>query len=148
MQDAKRLIGRCEAPAPVIKRTCIQPNMLSHAMKGRVSIRKRRTRRLPRWFAYSVAFFTTETSHSAPAGTDRIHVAETPDPIEASGGMKIAPHYTLKTAPRPKVVVIPAQSGDSQTMVDWIRKSAESADVVMSVCTGAYLLANTGLLSG
>jgi YHS domain-containing protein/putative intracellular protease/amidase len=75
-------------------------------------------------------------------------VAETPDPIEASGGMKITPHYTLETAPRPKVVVIPAQSGESQIMVDWIRKSAESADLVMSVCTGAYLLANTGLLSG
>jgi putative intracellular protease/amidase/YHS domain-containing protein len=75
-------------------------------------------------------------------------VAETSDPIETSGGMKITPHYTLEAAPRPKVVVIPAQSGDSQTMVDWIRKSAESADVVMSVCTGAYLLANTGLLSG
>lgn len=32
-------------------------------------------------------------------------------------------------------------------MLDWIRRSTETADVVMSVCTGAFLLANTGLLS-
>jgi len=75
-------------------------------------------------------------------------VAETLDPIAVSGGMKVTPNYTLKTAPRPKVVVIPAQNGDSDAMLDWIRKSAESADVVMSVCTGAYLLAGTGLLAG
>lgn len=75
-------------------------------------------------------------------------VAETSDPIEVSGGMKVTPNYTLKTAPQPKVVVIPAQAGDTDAMLDWIRRSAKSADVVMSVCTGAYLLAETGLLAG
>jgi transcriptional regulator GlxA family with amidase domain len=75
-------------------------------------------------------------------------VAETPDPIEVSGGMKVTPNYTFKTAPQPKVVVIPAQNGDTDAMLDWIRKSAESADVVMSVCTGAFLLAGTGLFTG
>jgi YHS domain-containing protein/putative intracellular protease/amidase len=75
-------------------------------------------------------------------------VAEAPDPIRISGGMKITPNYTLKTAPQPTVVVIPAQGGDTEAMLDWIRKSAKSADVVMSVCTGAYLLAGTGLLTG
>jgi YHS domain-containing protein/putative intracellular protease/amidase len=75
-------------------------------------------------------------------------VAETSDPIQVSGGMKVTPNYTLKTAPQPKVVVIPAQMGDTDAMLDWIRNSAKSADVVMSVCTGAYLLAGTGLLTG
>jgi YHS domain-containing protein/putative intracellular protease/amidase len=75
-------------------------------------------------------------------------VAETSDPIDVSGGMKVTPNYTLKTAPQPKVAVIPAQEGDTDAMADWIRKSAESADVVMSVCTGAFLLAGTGLLAG
>jgi transcriptional regulator GlxA family with amidase domain len=32
--------------------------------------------------------------------------------------------------------------------MQWIRKSAKTADVTMSVCTGAYLLAKTGLLAG
>lgn len=75
-------------------------------------------------------------------------VAESLTPIQTSGGMKIVPSYTFENAPAPKVVVIPAQSTRSQAALDWIRKSAKTADVVMSVCTGAFLLASTGLLSG
>lgn len=74
-------------------------------------------------------------------------VAETADPINA-GGMKIVPNYTFKNAPAPKVVVIPAQSGPTPAMVDWIRGAAKNADLTMSVCTGAFVLAATGLLSG
>jgi len=33
-------------------------------------------------------------------------------------------------------------------MLEWIRKSTKSTDVTMSVCTGAFVLAKTGLLSG
>jgi len=75
-------------------------------------------------------------------------VAETTKPIKASGGMKITPDYTLETAPAPKVIVIPAQSNSSEAVLEWIRKSSKTADVTMSVCTGAYLLARTGLLDG
>lgn len=75
-------------------------------------------------------------------------VSEKADPIQASGGMKITPNYTLETAPAAKVIVIPAQSAPTEAVLDWVRKSTKSADVVMSVCTGAYLLAQTGLLAG
>jgi putative intracellular protease/amidase/YHS domain-containing protein len=75
-------------------------------------------------------------------------VSGTNKPIQVSGGMKIVPDYTLEAAPAPKVVVIPAQSAPSADVLEWIRKSAKSADVIMSVCTGAYLLAQTGLLAG
>jgi putative intracellular protease/amidase/YHS domain-containing protein len=75
-------------------------------------------------------------------------VAETTKPVTASAGLKIVPDYNLETAPAPKVIVIPAQRGESRAMLEWIRKSSRTADVTMSVCTGAYLLAKTGLLSG
>ncbi|MGA8442331.1 MAG: DJ-1/PfpI family protein [Candidatus Sulfotelmatobacter sp.] len=75
-------------------------------------------------------------------------VAETTKPVTASAGLKIVPEYSFQTAPAPKVIVIPAQNGDSPAMLDWIRKSAKNADVTMSVCTGAYVLAKTGLLAG
>jgi transcriptional regulator GlxA family with amidase domain len=75
-------------------------------------------------------------------------VAETTSPIRASGGMKIVPNYTFETAPAPKVILIPAQNGASDAMVEWIRRSSKNADVTMSVCTGAFVLARTGLLSG
>ncbi len=75
-------------------------------------------------------------------------VAETTKPIRASGGMTIVPEYTFETAPAPKVIVIPAQGGRSEPTLEWIRRSARGADLTMSVCTGAFLLARTGLLSG
>ena len=68
--------------------------------------------------------------------------------IHASGGMKITPNYTFKTAPTPKVIVIPAQNTSNEEMLEWISKSSKTADLTMSVCTGAFVLARTGLLSG
>jgi putative intracellular protease/amidase/YHS domain-containing protein len=75
-------------------------------------------------------------------------VAQTRRPIEASGGMKIIPDYTFDNAPAPKVLVIPAQSAPTPRTKAWIRKVTKNTDVTMSVCTGAFVLASTGLLSG
>src|SRR5580698_10651870 len=74
-------------------------------------------------------------------------VAETLEPITASGGMKIVPNYTFQNAPAPKVVVIPAQAPPTQAILSWVRSVTKATDVTMSVCTGAFLLAATGLLS-
>lgn len=75
-------------------------------------------------------------------------VAESAGAIRASGGMKIVPDYTFANAPAPRVIVIPAQGGKSEATLQWLRKAAKGADVTMSVCTGAFLLARAGLLSG
>jgi YHS domain-containing protein/putative intracellular protease/amidase len=75
-------------------------------------------------------------------------VSDTTSPIHAGGGMQIIPDYSLANAPAPKVIVIPAQSKPSEGMLKWIRESTKNTDVTMSVCTGAFVLAKTGLLSG
>jgi putative intracellular protease/amidase/YHS domain-containing protein len=75
-------------------------------------------------------------------------VAETTRPIHTSGGMTVVPDYTFAAAPQPKVIVIPAQQGEGPAILEWIRKASHGADVTMSVCTGAMLLARTGLLAG
>jgi putative intracellular protease/amidase/YHS domain-containing protein len=75
-------------------------------------------------------------------------VSESTSPIHTSGGMKIVPDYSFENAPAPKVIVIPAQSAPSQATLEWIRQSTKNTDVTMSVCTGAFVLAKTGLLSG
>lgn len=75
-------------------------------------------------------------------------VTEKLDPVTASGGMKILPDYTFSNAPAPKVIVIPAQDGASDAMLAWIREQSKQTDVTMSVCTGAFVLAKTGLLNG
>jgi transcriptional regulator GlxA family with amidase domain len=51
------------------------------------------------------------------------------------------------------VIVIPAQAGGRQAVagnpkVAWLKAQYPTADVIMSVCTGAFLLAQTGLLTG
>jgi YHS domain-containing protein/putative intracellular protease/amidase len=74
-------------------------------------------------------------------------VAENTDPVTL-GGIKITPQYTFASAPAPKIVVIPAQGGQTETMLNWIRKASKTSDLTMSVCTGAFVLASTGLLSG
>jgi putative intracellular protease/amidase/YHS domain-containing protein len=75
-------------------------------------------------------------------------VAASAKTIHASGGMQIVPDFTFANAPHPKVIVIPAQSDDSPAVLDWVRRASQTADVTMSVCTGAFLLAKTGLLDG
>ncbi|MGH9713170.1 MAG: DJ-1/PfpI family protein [Candidatus Acidiferrales bacterium] len=75
-------------------------------------------------------------------------VADKIAPITASGGMIVTPNYTFETAPPPKVIVIPAQNGASDAMLKWIREATKKTDVTMSVCAGAFVLAQTGLLSG
>jgi transcriptional regulator GlxA family with amidase domain len=62
--------------------------------------------------------------------------------------MTIVPNYSLDSAPPPKVIVIPAQSDPSDAVIAWLRNATKTTDVTMSVCTGAFLLAKTGLLSG
>src|SRR5215469_2455955 len=62
--------------------------------------------------------------------------------------MKIVPDYTFANAPAPKIIVIPAQSEPSKAMLEWIGRSNKRTDVTMSVCTGAFVLAKTGLLDG
>ena len=74
-------------------------------------------------------------------------VSEKTEPLRGSAGLQIVPDYTFANAPSPKVVVVPAQRG-SAALHEWLRKVTPAADVVMSVCTGAFQLAKAGLLSG
>ena len=63
-------------------------------------------------------------------------------------GMKVIPDFTFDDAPAPKVVVMGAQNDHTEAKLNWIRRVAPDADVILSVCTGAFLLAKTGLLDG
>ncbi len=85
-------------------------------------------------------------------------VAATRDEMQTTGGhapdgtmtgMRFLPDYTFDDAPAPRVVVIGAQArGRMPEKIEWIRHVAAQADIVMSVCTGAFILARTGLLDG
>jgi transcriptional regulator GlxA family with amidase domain len=74
-------------------------------------------------------------------------VSEKTEPLIGSGGLKLVPDYTFASAPQPRVVVVPAQRG-SAALHQWLRETAKTADITMSVCTGAFQLGKAGLLSG
>lgn len=70
-------------------------------------------------------------------------------------GMRVIPNYDFDSQPKPDILVIPGggvfkSSGplnDPRT-IKWIQESAKGAKYVLSVCTGAFLLAKAGLLDG
>ena len=85
-----------------------------------------------------------------PDGVDHFRlftVGKSKTPVLASGGMTIVPEYSFDDAPEARVVVIPAQRGAPE-LADWLRRQDKQADVVMSVCTGAFQLGKAGLLDG
>ena len=74
-------------------------------------------------------------------------VAASREPVRVTGGLQIVPDYAVADAPAPRVVVVPAMRR-SPAVVDWLKKTSVTADLVMSVCTGAFVLGQAGLLAG
>jgi len=74
-------------------------------------------------------------------------VSDSLKPVNA-GGLTIVPDYSFATAPKPQIIVIPAQRGRSDSQKAWLLENSATADVTMSVCTGASMLAKYGLLDG
>src|SRR4029077_7544367 len=57
------------------------------------------------------------------------------------------PAYTFADAPMPDVVVVGAQRGAPE-LDAWLRRVRGEGHVVMSVCTGAFHVAEAGLFDG
>jgi transcriptional regulator GlxA family with amidase domain len=74
-------------------------------------------------------------------------VSDSLKPVDANG-LTIVPNYTFDNAPTPQIIVIPAQNGRSAAQKAWILANSATADETMSVCTGASVLADYGLLDG
>lgn len=79
-------------------------------------------------------------------------VAATEEPIHSQGFVEITPEYSIANSPRPDILVIPGGGVGNvlhnPQLMGWIKKTAEEAEIVLSVCNGALVLAQTGLLDG
>jgi transcriptional regulator GlxA family with amidase domain len=79
-------------------------------------------------------------------------VAESDRPIKSQGFVTITPQFTIANCPRPDILVIPGGNStlvsSSQKMLDWVNDVSRSSERVLSVCTGAFVLARAGLLDG
>lgn len=80
-------------------------------------------------------------------------VGERAAPVTTVSGVTVVPRYTLADCPAPDVLVVPGGLGSrremhNEALTAWIRAAAGRAELVLSVCTGALLLAKAGLLGG
>lgn len=80
-----------------------------------------------------------------------ILVAEKKGLIKSTQGPSIMPDTDLQSAPPLDLLLIPGGLGirqevDNKTLLAWIKQRSLSAEITLSVCTGAALLAKTGLL--
>lgn len=97
-------------------------------------------------------FATAPGGDGAPLFTVRTVAAST-TPLRAIGGLRLVPDHAFADAPAASVLVVPGGDGRKRAMRDvetlrWVRSQAAAAQAVLSVCTGAFILAHAGLLEG
>ena len=103
--------------------------------------------------------FTTAArvhGRTQPAGAPplfRVHtLARGPEAVKARAGLGLQPDHTLQQHPPLDCAIVPggvvdAELGQGELMA-WIAAQARSTRILASVCTGALLLAQAGVLDG
>ena len=73
-------------------------------------------------------------------------------PITAWRGLRVTPDYSFADSPVPDVLVVPggntSAARSDPDVLAWVRKTSSQAKHVLSICTGALILADAGLLDG
>jgi transcriptional regulator GlxA family with amidase domain len=86
----------------------------------------------------------------------RIELAGVSKKTDYYGGLfTVRPHTNISTITQTDLIIIPSLNHDYQRavkanrlMIDWIEKQYKQGAAVASICTGAFLLASSGLLNG
>jgi cyclohexyl-isocyanide hydratase len=87
-----------------------------------------------------------------PNATHRIY-AKSNAPVRDLMGLRITPDATLAEAPQLDILHVPGGRGQEALMEDeevlgWLRRQAEGAKKILSVCTGALLCGAASLIRG
>jgi len=82
-----------------------------------------------------------------------ITIAEQDRLITCRGGLLVQPHATIDDHPPLDILVVPGGQGTrreihNERLLDWIAARDGHTELTTSVCTGAFLLAERGLLGG
>ena len=92
----------------------------------------------------------------APDSYNSYTVAVEDGPIATeAGAVKITPRYTIHNNPRPDILIVPGTATQTlntlyanRDFVQWLKRQCGDSQLVMSVCTGAFLLGKSGVLDG
>ncbi|GAA4252280.1 GlxA family transcriptional regulator [Dactylosporangium darangshiense] len=71
--------------------------------------------------------------------------------VRTSSGLRLTPDEDLEQAAPPDLLIVPGGAGtrtNDPRLVEWLRRTGPGVARIMSVCTGAFLLAEAGLLDG
>jgi len=86
------------------------------------------------------------------AGFEVFTVAEKSEAITTAMGMSVNPKYTFANHPQANILMLPGGGvtphQNNPQVIKWIQDNAKQAEVVLSVCNGAFFLAKAGLLDG
>lgn len=80
-------------------------------------------------------------------------VAQTGDPVPASGGPATLPDAVFADGTAYDILLVPGGAGvrvakDDAALLGWLAQACGAARIVSSVCTGSLLLARSGVLAG
>jgi transcriptional regulator GlxA family with amidase domain len=82
-----------------------------------------------------------------------VTIAESREPIRARGNLVVTPHHAFDDHPPLDILLVPGGYGtrtqvSNPAALEWLRRQADRVELRTSVCTGAFLLAEIGLLEG
>lgn len=81
-------------------------------------------------------------------------VSENLSPVKARNGLIVLPNFEYKNCPPMDILIVPGGYGaeeieiKNQTTLSWIKTKYLAVKHLASICTGAFLLAELGLLNG
>ncbi len=79
-------------------------------------------------------------------------VAPTPAAVTSQRFVRVVPTYGIANAPAPDIIVIPGGSSGALTQspefMAWLSSARARAELTLTVCTGAFVLARQGALDG
>ncbi len=102
---------------------------------------------------FSVTRLDESRRREDPSPFEVVLVAERAGIVTAAGGLKVTPDHALADCPSLDVLVVPGGWGTRReignpALLEWIGARARTVETVASVCTGAMLLGQAGLLDG